>query len=72
MKKANALEDAHIPVEDKKDMIYVEMLATHPESQGKGYASALLDTITFEVCRRSRLTNKHKLNCFRDRLICAG
>lgn len=30
-------------------MIYVELLVTHPDYQGRGYASALLETILFIV-----------------------
>ena len=33
-----------------KDMIFVDLLATQPESQGHGYGGALLDTITRLVC----------------------
>jgi GNAT superfamily N-acetyltransferase len=32
--------------ERAKDMIHVNIVCTDPESQGHGYASALLDTIT--------------------------
>lgn len=34
-----------------KDMIYVDLLATQPQSQGHGYGGALLDTVTSLVCQ---------------------
>lgn len=36
--------------ERAKDMIYVDLVFTAPESQGHGYASTLLKTLTALVC----------------------
>jgi len=40
-----------------KDMLYVDLLCTSPESQGHGYGGALLDTIT-------RLVGRHFISTF--------
>lgn len=36
-------------------MIYVGHLSTHPDFQGQGYATALLNTILFEVSQTSHV-----------------
>lgn len=47
MKKA--LEETPELGENIKEMLLVELLATSPESQGRGYGSALLRAITLMV-----------------------
>jgi len=41
-----------------KDMIYVNLLATQPQSQGHGYGGALLDTVTRLVCYLARFKSQ--------------
>ena len=46
------------------DMFYINLLATSPNSQGKGYGSALVASVTSLVCLDFSCSYISKLDCF--------
>ena len=50
-KKAKALlkEEFGDDTEVLKEYYYIDLLGTHPEAQGQGYGSALMNTVLFSV-----------------------
>jgi len=54
IEKTKALSDAHLPGDAAKDMVYIDLLATHPDYQGRGNATALLETVLFHADIRGR------------------
>jgi len=61
MSKAEATVEEAIG-DRAKDMLFVDLLATAPAEQGRGYGSAVLDSITKEADIQNRATWLHSSN----------